>query len=153
MTRAAFASQTAGSAHLMMRNIRTLESQAVCKRDDSPSTLHGPFSEAVVACVSDQAGRQVGSSWDGASLEGIQNVCDCMDTSQDNSDSSVETESGQPGVKVEDIRSRSVLCSPSTLAETCTSLCALRGVHNLKGLLTGSRHACKAPAACMGDCM
>ena len=55
----------------------------ICKRGNLPGALHGPFSETVVACVSDQAGRQVGSSWDSALLKGIQKLCSPMDTYQD----------------------------------------------------------------------
>ena len=68
----------------------TVEAQAVCKRGSLPGTLHGPLSQAVVACISDQAWRQVGSSWDGTPLERVQKLCTYTDPSQDSTDVSME---------------------------------------------------------------
>ena len=71
-----------GPNHINTESI--LELQAG-KRGGLPGALHGPLSEAVIASVSDQAGRQVGSSWDGPSLKRIQQLCNWTDTSQDSS--------------------------------------------------------------------
>jgi len=47
-----------------------------------PGTLLGPVSESVVACVSDQAGGEVGSAGDSSLLKGVEQLCSHTKASQ-----------------------------------------------------------------------
>ena len=86
-------SATKPIAWVHLENVKyILKLQAVCRRGNLPGTLHGPLSQAVIARVSDQAGRQVGSSWNGSSLKRIQQLCSCENMSQDSTDVKMTTD-------------------------------------------------------------